>query len=459
MIWLQTDRPARTACIRLWLALLLLCGVGDAALAQQSDDLALRKGKLFIGELSRGRFDAAASMVAPAKRETLSIEQLQSAWRSLLRRHGDLKQIGRALEENRGVHRLIYVELAFESRTLEARVVFDSGGQVVGLFFELPRDRKLLYSPPSYVDTASFLEQEYQVVNEDYRLPGTLTLPKRRPPHSVVLLLAGSGPNDRDETIGPNKPLRDVAWGLATRGIASLRYDKRTLSYRARMDIRRLTYREEIVDDAVAAIRQLRRDDRFDRQSIFALGHGLGGQLVPAIAQRARPLAGSPYLAGGIVMAGSARPMAEVMIDHLNHIANEDGVFTLEERGAVLAFQSGIEAMLESGDPDYPPVMGIGYRYLSALNDYDCLKTASRLKIPLFIAQGGRDSQVTEAHDFSAWRDALSSRSDVVFALYPSLNHLFIAGTHVSYPSEYDQPGHVDRQFIEDLSAWILSSN
>ena len=128
-------------------------------------------------------------------------------------------------------------------------------------------------------------------------MPGTLTYPKGRPPHPVVLLLPDSGAHDRDETIGPNKLLRDLAWGLATQGIASLRYEKRTYRYGTQLDIKELTYREEIVDDAVEAIRQLRKDDRFDRDRIFALGHGLGGQMVPAIAQRARPLAGSSYLA------------------------------------------------------------------------------------------------------------------------------------------------------------------
>ncbi len=59
-------------------------------------------------------------------------------------------------------------------------------------------------------------------------LPATLTLPSGEGHFPAVLLVAGSGPNDRDETIGPNKPFRDLAQGLAAADIASLRYDKRT---------------------------------------------------------------------------------------------------------------------------------------------------------------------------------------------------------------------------------------
>ncbi|MDZ7606573.1 MAG: hypothetical protein U5K79_13515 [Cyclobacteriaceae bacterium] len=58
-----------------------------------------------------------------------------------------------------------------------------------------------------------------------------MTLPKGKNSFPIVLFVHGSGPNDRDETIGPNKPFRDIAYGLAEKGIASLRYDKRTFVY------------------------------------------------------------------------------------------------------------------------------------------------------------------------------------------------------------------------------------
>jgi hypothetical protein len=61
-------------------------------------------------------------------------------------------------------------------------------------------------------------------------VPATLTLPHGNGPWPAVVLLAGSGPQDRDETVGPNKPLKDLAWGLASRGIAVVRFDKITLA-------------------------------------------------------------------------------------------------------------------------------------------------------------------------------------------------------------------------------------
>jgi uncharacterized protein len=74
--------------------------------------------------------------------------------------------------------------------------------------------------------------------------------------------------------------------------------------------------------------------------------------------------------------------------------------------------------------------------------------------IRLLILQGGRDYQVTEA-DFGGWRSGLSGRSSVQFKLYPNLNHLFVAGEGKSKPAEYEQPGHVAEEVIQDISAWV----
>ena len=74
-------------------------------------------------------------------------------------------------------------------------------------------------------------ERDITVGADDFKLPGTLTLPVGKKKAPVVILVHGSGPQDRDETVGPNKPFRDLAWGLAERGIATVRYDKRTKVY------------------------------------------------------------------------------------------------------------------------------------------------------------------------------------------------------------------------------------
>jgi dienelactone hydrolase len=102
------------------------------------------------------------------------------------------------------------------------------------------------------------------------------------------VLVHGSGPQDRDETIGPNKPFRDLAWGLASQGIAVLRYEKRTKKHAMKLVLIKntITVKQETIDDALAAVALLRKTERIDPNRIFVLGHSLGGMLIPRIGAR-----------------------------------------------------------------------------------------------------------------------------------------------------------------------------
>lgn len=163
--------------------------------------------------------------------------------------------------------------------------------------------------PPSVTSAAPastrFTEESVTVGAEKWALQGTLPIPVG-PVAAAVVLVHGSGPNDRDETLGPNKPFRDLAWGLADRGIAVLRYEKRTRQYAGKMAGNpNLTVREETTDDAILAAALLRAHDRIDPKRVFVLGHSLGGTLAPRIAAEDRSLAGL------IILAGATRPLME----------------------------------------------------------------------------------------------------------------------------------------------------
>ena len=109
-----------------------------------------------------------------------------------------------------------------------------------------------------------------------------------------MILVHGSGPHDRDETIGPNKPFRDLAHGLASQGIAVLRYEKRTKEHPIRMalSVNTITVKEETIDDAVAAFEALASQEKIDPKRIFVLGHSLGGTLLPRIGKAKDGIAG-----------------------------------------------------------------------------------------------------------------------------------------------------------------------
>ena len=97
--------------------------------------------------------------------------------------------------------------------------------------------------------------------------------------------------------------------------------------------------------------------------------------------------------------------------------------------------------------------------YFLDLRSYDPAATAASLKIPIYVTQGGRDYQVT-ATDFTHWKKALAGHSNATLKLYPSLNHLLIAGSGPSSPVEYEKPAqHVSPEIIHDLSSWIQSQH
>jgi len=246
-----------------------------------------------------------------------------------------------------------------------------------------------------------------------------------------VILVHGSGPHDRDETIGPNKPFRDLAWGLANRGIAVLRYEKRTHQYGDRMGGNpNLTVREETTDDALAAVGVLRTHDRIDPKRIFVLGHSLGGMLAPRIG------VADPSLAGLVIMAGTTRPLLDVAREQLVYLATINPGSPDPDKG--------IE-QLKRAAPD---------AYWKDLDSYSPGATAATLTFPMLILQGERDYQVTTA-DLQGWRDALRGHSGVTIKSYPTLNHLFQAGEGKSTPAEYQKAGHMPDFVLDDIAAWI----
>ena len=140
-------------------------------------------------------------------------------------------------------------------------------------------------------------------------LPGLLTIPRNTTSFPIVILVHGSGPNDRDETIGPNKPLRDLAFGLASFGIASIRYDKRTLVYGEKIvsEGLKINLETEVLIDVTSAIRLAKSIDGV--RDIYIIGHSLGSMLSPKIASENNDVAGI------VMMAGNARPLEDLIIE------------------------------------------------------------------------------------------------------------------------------------------------
>ncbi len=425
--WLVLPAPAATAAL-------------DPAHARIAID--------FLDRLDRKSYDDALAMLEPKAREALSSGKLQEVWEALPAQLGGAPTRGPARGESVGGRPIVTFRLDYPTMPLDARVAVDAAGLIDG-FRVVPA--AAAPAPPPASD-AAYTERELAVASTFGPLPGTLTLPRGMGPFPAVVFVHGSGPHDRDETIGPNRPFLDLARGLAERGVASLRYVKRTSAHRERFLATDFTIDDETVDDAVAAVALLRTTDDIDPARVFVAGHSLGAMMAPRIAERA------PAVAGLILLAAPALPLHETVARQVRYLAELDGGVDAKEADAIAEVERGIAAVaaLEPGDTGVY-LLELPAAYWLALNAYDPVEVARRLPQPLLVLQGARDYQVVE-RDFARWRDTFGTDPRVQFVNYPALNHLFIAGEGPGRPEEYFQPGHVDSRVVEDIAQWILAA-
>jgi dienelactone hydrolase len=345
-----------------------------------------------------------------------------------------------------GTYQRVNLPAAFENQSLVLQVVLTDSLQVSG-FFLRPAEPPP-YVVPSYADEGSFQEVDVTVGLDPWALPGTLTLPESDAPVPAVVLVHGSGPNDRDETIGGSQPFKDLAWGLASRGIAVLRYDKRTRVYGPRLSPD-IGLEEEVVLDALSALEMARSRPEVDPGRVFLLGHSLGGMVAPEIGSREESLAGIA------ILAAPARPFFQVLTSQLEYLATLQPDPDSPGR-AQLDSLIGVVRTVEAGEaPEGTPVLGAPPSYWREVAAVDPVATAKNLTLPMMVLQGGRDYQST-SEDLTLWETALGGKPGFSAKLYPDLNHLFVAGEGLATPEEYaSSGGHVSEEVILDLAAWI----
>ncbi len=441
----------------LLLALLLLSSAASAQpplLAAPSVKDPAATATELVDRLAKGDFQAAASNFADAMRAAAPPEKLSGVWTALQAQMGPYKRRTGVRTEKQGPYEVAFVTAEFERDTVDLKVVVDDAGKIAGFFIVPPQQggghaSGPEYTPPSYVHKDAFHEREVTVGSGEWALPGTLSVPVGPGPFPAVVLVHGSGPNDRDETVGKEIPFRDLAWGLASRGIAVLRYEKRTRAHGAQIaGVKGFTVQQETVDDAVLAAELLRHTEGIDPKRVFVLGHSLGGMMIPRIGQR------DPQLAGLIVMAGAARPLEDLILEQVSYLAAADGQVTDAEKEQIESLRAEVAKVKALKPGDTGTVLGAPDSYWLDLRGYNPPETAKALKTPLLILQGERDYQVT-MDNFAAWKKALAGRPGVTFKSYPKLNHLFIEGEGKSTPADYEKPGHVSEAVIADVAGWI----
>ena len=288
-------------------------------------------------------------------------------------------------------------------------------------------------------------------------LPGILTIPKGDGPFPVVVLLAGSGPSDRDETLGNLKPFRDLAEGLAEQGIAVYRFDKRSYVYGAELATKKdASLVDEYIEDAVNAMQLMAKQEKIDPDRIFVLGHSLGGSAIPAVA---RELEQAPVKARGfIMMAASLRSLDDLMREQYDFLYSLMPEITAEQQTEKDVLFADLDKLrdLDSLTED-DTVAGAYVSYWKWLASYDIQKAALEIAKPVLLLQGEEDYQVTMT-DFDLWKEAVEGKENWRLISYPGLTHVFMPGQKSEGNGAYSRDGRMSDQVIRDIADFITSA-
>lgn len=446
--------------LTIFLALFCILSLIITGCIEEKSDIAQEQSETDIALILMDHFNSNTITIAYNTLFTIEIQnlttpaQLELIWGQLLAQYGEfIEIISTKTTEEQGTI-VVYVTCNYaDLGLLDTRVVFSD--KLIAGFQFVPTDVSDQYQPPDYANTNLFTETNVTIgEGTDWELPGTLSIPTGDGPFAVIILVHGSGPNDRDETIGPNKPFKDLALGLATKGIAVLRYEKRTKEYATTIvnQLDTLTVYEETIDDAVEAINLFSSYETIDENSIYILGHSLGGMLAPRIAEQ------STDIRGLILMAAPTRPLEELMLNQTIFLSELDGEISDEEQTQIDAIQAQVTKIQNLDFSEGEIILGAGLAYWEDLANYDPITSAEQFTYPILLLQGKRDYQVTYEDDFSIWNETFSENTNVTLKAYESLNHLFISGTGTPNNTEYLEPSNVEETVIDDIKEWITNN-
>jgi hypothetical protein len=410
----------------------------------------------FLTQVSVGDYSGAIAKFDNDLKKALPPEKLQALVQQLTTQAGAMSKVdGVSTSEMQG-YTVVAITCQFAKAYMDILIPFNGQGLMSGLSFKPSTPLASEYRPPAYVDLRSFTETAVTVGSGEWALPGTISIPVGKGPFPGVVLVHGSGPNDRDETLGPNKVFRDLAWGLSTLGIAVLRYDKRTMVHKSKYTpdlASKITVKDEAIDDALLAVTLMGGTPKVDPKRLFILGHSLGGMLLPWIGSQATGLAGM------IIMAGSSRPLEDSILDQFTYLYSLSGPMSEQQWSDMEKLKAQVDLAKSPGLSENTPrkdlPLGMWPTYILSMRDYKPVDVARSMPMPMLLLQGGRDYQVMPAKDFEAWKAGLQDKANVTFRLFPGLNHMMIEGKGPCRPEEYAIEGHMSEDVVNAIAGWI----
>ncbi|MGG1344070.1 prolyl oligopeptidase family serine peptidase [Bacillus toyonensis] len=407
----------------------------------------------FIRYMDTEDYKSAIDLTSRSLQKVISEEWLKSYWKELPAQlqAGSFMEIGEVTQkETNSVHTNVEIKLVFEQFTVPLLIKLDPSGKIDD--FQLSMSFSPVAERPSYSKPESFVDKEVVVGSGAFPLPGTLSVPKGKGPFPVVILVQGSGATDQDETAFALKPFRDLAEGLASKGIAVLRYNKRTYEHGLKTQSSPFyTVDKETTDDALLVTHFLKNEPLIDKNQIYILGHSQGGMMLPKMIEKDQ----NQNIAGAIVMGGPARTIQDVVLDQFEYLFSIGAMKPDEYKFYKSQFELLNDPNFSSQNPPKGFYLGSAV-FWDSIRKVKAAEMSKEQKTPLLIIQGERDYQVQSKIEIPLWKEQLKERDNVDYRLYPKLNHFFTEGDgELSKPDEYYSPANIPEYVINDIANWV----
>ncbi|MBK9283780.1 MAG: alpha/beta fold hydrolase [Sphingobacteriaceae bacterium] len=304
------------------------------------------------------------------------------------------------------------------------------------------------------IEKVNFIRKDVNIVTNAFiQLPGYLYLPSGAKKSPLVILVHGSGPHDRNGTMGKNKVYLEIALQLAQKGIACLIYDKRTYVYQFRdpFPMDSMDYYTETIEDAAAAFELMKKTEGVDSTSIYVAGHSLGGMCAPLIVKECKGIKGM------ILLSAPARGLLEVLPEQIEYITglNQKNKEQNETVANAIKWQvkNALSPDLNLKSKTMLP-FGARPKYWLLDRKYKVLDEAKGLTLPILLIQGGRDYNVTKK-DFDLWVNAMSEKKNFKSVWLENLDHLYFDGVGMAKPDDAIRPQHVSKLVGNTIEGFI----
>jgi dienelactone hydrolase len=323
--------------------------------------------------------------------------------------------------------------------------------------FEIDTFSKQWFYTPEALTNTNFTRKEVLIQPSYFtQLPGYVYIPNSNKKSPLVILVHGSGPHDRNGSMGKNKIYLDMALQLVQKGVSVLIYDKRTYVYQFRnlhFPSDSMDYNSEVIEDAAEAFLVAKKIKEIDSTKIFIAGHSLGAMCAPLIAKKCKGLKGL------ILLAGPGRTLLEILPDQLDYIKSIASEKNKEETEKIVTAMKWQIANAQKPDLNLKSKVMLPFgakpKYWLFDRNYKVLEEAKTLTLPIILIQGGRDYNVTKK-DFDLWNEAMKGKSNFKSYWFENLDHLFFEGSGMARPEDAAIPNHVSKSVTNQMAEFIL---